>query len=249
MKKSAFISDILFAFLGIALFTLCLFRYYGVGLLGSVLLSLACGGLAGVAVWAWLAGKRNAFFMKKADEKQKEKLLLHLALLSAEQKTKFFVNAFGTQSPVKRVAPLKIADGEQLIFLHFAFSPVTADEVAGMARWKTDKQKALLCGEIEASAKRLCQRLGIRVQTGDEVYKRVKDCNALPQEYLGEEEPQNKKLRRKTTCFAKRNARQFFVGGTLILLTSLFTPFPYYYLVFGSVLLLVALFIRVFGYA
>jgi hypothetical protein len=38
------------------------------------------------------------------------------------------------------------------------------------------------------------------------------------------------------------------VAGALVLLTSLITPFPYYYLTFGSLLLLIATLIRFFGY-
>jgi hypothetical protein len=249
MKKSAFISDILFSSFSVFLLTLCLFRYLGFGLWVSIFLAFVCGFLGAIAVGAWLTGKRNAFFLKKADERQKEKLLLHLALLSADGKTKLFMGALGTQSTAKRVAPLKIDTGEELIFLRFAFAPVTADEVAALSRWKSAKKKTVFCGEMEESAKRLCQRLGIRVQTGESVYQTLKECDGLPSEYLGEELPVDKKIRRKTTCFAKRNARRFFVSGLLVLLTSLFTPFPYYYLVFGSILLLAALFIRVFGYA
>ena len=110
-----------------------------------------------------------------------------------------------TQSIAKRVAPLKIDTGEELIFLRFAFAPVTADEIAALSRWKSAKKKTVFCGEMEESAKRLCQRLGIRVQTGESVYQTLKECDGLPSEYLGEELPVDKKIRRKTTCFAKRN--------------------------------------------
>ena len=245
MKKSAFISDILFAFLGVSVFTLCLFRYLGLTLPLSACLAVFCGGLAGVCVWALLSTKRNAFFLKKSDERQKEKLLLHLALLSAERKTQYFCNALSA----KRIGPLKIATADELIFLRFGFAPVTADEVATLFRQRSAKQKTLFCGEVEENAKRLCLRLGIRVKTGEEVYQVLKQQEFLPKEFLGEEAPEDKKLRRKTTCFAKRNASRFFASGTLILLTSLFTPFPYYYLIFGSVLLLISLLVRILGYA
>lgn len=94
----------------------------------------------------------------------------------------------------------------------------------------------------------LCDTLHIRVWTGKEVYNLIKEADALPKQYLGEPTPQNKRQIRLRLCFAKRNSRRFLVGGCLILLTSLLTPFPYYYLIFGSILLLVAILVRIFGY-
>ena len=49
--------------------------------------------------------------------------------------------------------------------------------------------------------------------------------------------------------FSKANARPFFVSGSLLLLMSLFTFFPLYYLITGSLLLAVAVCVRLLGYA
>ena len=57
-----------------------------------------------------------------------------------------------------------------------------------------------------------------------------------------------KKKKRLRAWFAKSNSRRFLLGGTLILLTSLITPFPLYYIILGSALVLSAVFVRIFGY-
>ena len=82
---------------------------------------------------------------------------------------------------------------------------------------------------------------------GNDVYRMLKKGSALPEHYLGEDALPKKKKKREL-WFAKSNSRRFLFGGTLILLTSLITPFPYYYLLSGSLLIISAVFVRIFGY-
>lgn len=249
MKKSAFISDVLFSFFLSAVFTLCLFRYLRLSMPVALLLCFLCGLLSAMGIGALLQAKRKTLFIKQSEESQKERLLTHLALLSDEQKTNYFKQIFSREGEVKRFSRLRLATDNAFYFLFFRFSPVTADEVASVSRLKTAKEKVLLCNRIDEGAKLLCSKLNIRLQTGESVYKTVKEAGALPQTYLGEEKKQNKRRRRLRLCLAKSNARRFLVGGTLILLTSLFTPFPYYYFITGGALLVIALLVRIFGYS
>lgn len=248
MKKTAFLLDILFTFLSGGLACLCFFRYLSVTLWLAILLSVLCGLLAAFAVGAIMHLRRKTTFLKSSDERIKQKLLLHLALLSDKEKTEFFKGVLNCRSPSKSSA-LRLYDEENLYFLKFKLSPVTADEVAALSRLKTNKQRVLLCAEIEDGAKTLCQRLQIQVQTGDAVYQRLKEQDALPQEYLGGEDQDGKRSRRKILYFSKSNAKRFLVSGALVLALSFLTPFPYYYLLFGGILLLAALLVRIFGYA
>ncbi|MBQ8684839.1 MAG: hypothetical protein IJ514_01550 [Clostridia bacterium] len=249
MKKSAFISDIIFTFFLASLFTLCLFRYLGLKLPFAALLSVLCGVLAACGIGAYLQSKRKSFFLKRSDESKKQRLLTHLALLTDAQKTAFFQEVLSNgEENAKRFSPLKLYTENAFYFLRFRFSPVEADEVASISRLKTAKPKIILCDRIEESAAKLAGALGVEYKTAEAVYTLVKDRGALPENFLGEEQPQDKKKRRLSLCFAKTNARRFFVAGALVLLTSLLTPFPYYYLIFGSLLLVVAVLVRIFGY-
>lgn len=248
MKKSAFLLDIFFTFCGVSLFTLCLFRYYKIALVLALVLSVLCGVLASASLWALLQSKRRAFSLKKSDETKKQKLLTHLCLLSDEQKTSFFENVWAKMGEVKRLGKLRLHTDTNFYFLHFRFAPVTADEVACFCRLKTSKNRAVLCNSITDEAKMLCETLHVQVFTGEKVYAFVKENGALPETFLGETQAKKTYKRRFRLCFAKSNGKRFFFGGALILLTSLITPFPYYYLVFGSILLVVALVIRIFGY-
>lgn len=247
MKKSAFISDLLFAFLSGFILSLCLFRHLGIDLILAVVLAFICGILIFLAVGAWLSSRRKSFFLKRSDEAQKQRLLTHLALLSDNQKTNFFEKIFQEEEG-KKTSSLQIHTQDAFYFLRFHFSPVTADEVASLFHLKTKKRKVILCDRIEESATILAKSLGVEYKTAESVYQLVKEKDGLPEHYLGEEEAKNKRNRILHLCFAKSNAKRFFLSGVLILFTALLNPFGYYYFIFGSVLLLLALALRIFGF-
>ena len=248
MKKTAFISDLIFTFFLTSVFFLCLFRYLGSGIVLSFFFALLCGCVATLAVSLFGVNKRRKLLLKNSDTVQKAKLLTHLSLLSSANKSAFLQNVLSQTDTVKRVSSLRLVGAHKYYFLKIRFAPVTADEIADISHVKTAKEKILLCDTIEEEAKTLCDNLGIRVLGGDSVYALVKEANALPEKYLGENTPQNKRKIRLRLCFSKNNSRRFLVGGCLLLLTSLITPFPYYYLIFGTILLICAIFIRIFGY-
>lgn len=247
MKRSAFISDIIFAFFVGFLCTLLVFRSVGIHLLPSFLLALLCGGLSACAVFALLQHKRKTVFLKRSDEAQKNKLLFHLACLSDEEKTKFFLQRLSGDEPLQRFGRLRLTSAKRFFFLHFSFSPVTADEVAAFSRLKTGKEKVLLCSKIEDDAYALAERLNLRTLTGNEVYALLKDRNALPETY--NDEPSSvKRKRRFELWFSRKNAKPFLTAAAFTLLTAFISPFPYYYFVFGGILLTISVAIRIFGY-
>ncbi|MBQ8342799.1 MAG: hypothetical protein IJY21_01695 [Clostridia bacterium] len=246
MKRFAFISDLLFTFLASTLLALCAFRFINVGFWLSLLLAALCGGLIMASVGAHLQSKRKNLLLKRSDEQEKEKLLLHLALLSDGAKTEFFRNALSKNTPLQRFSLLRLHSETQFYFLHFKLSPVNADDVARYARLKTGKEKILLCGNIEEPARTLCGRLQIQVKTGEDVYVALKNADALPKTYLGDSAQSGKK-RRLTLWFSKRNSKRFLISAALILLLSMLTPFFYYYVFMSVALLLVSVFVRIFG--
>ncbi|MBR4942750.1 MAG: hypothetical protein IKZ28_01855 [Clostridia bacterium] len=249
MKKSAFISDVLFAFFCAFLATLCIFRYAGVSLTLAFVLSILCGVLTAGGVGAYLQSRRKTVFLKKSDEAQKEKLLFHLAMLSDEGKTKFFLERLSTEKlPVKRVGALRLSSADAYYLLRFNLAPVHADELLVFSRLKTKKDKIVLCSKIEESAYALAERLGITVKTGEQVYALLKERNALPTSYLSEESETNKRKRKLRLWFSKNNAKRYLTASGLLVLTAFISPFPYYYFISAGVLLLTAVFIRIFGY-
>ena len=247
MKRTAFISDIIFTFLTASILTLCLFRFSGVSLWIAIALAIVCGVLTSAAIGAYLQSKRKTYFLKKSDEAQKERLLMHLACLSDEGKTKFFMERL-TDKPLKRFGRLRLYTPDTFYFLRFSFAPVTSDELLPCSRLKTGKQKILLCSKIEDSAYALAEKFHIEVFTGEKVYTLLKERDALPERYSTEESKQQVRKRRLQLCCAKSNAKHFLTAALLCLITSILSPFPYYYFLCGGILLLIAVLIRIFGY-
>ena len=245
MKKSAYFSDVLFSFFIATLLTLLLFRYLTLSLPLSFIFACLCGVSVAIAVSVILKRKRKNLDLKKSNETQKRKLLTHLALLSPAQQTELFTQVLSA----KTHSVLRVCTEDTQYSLFFRFSPVTADEIARLFRQKTQKLKCVLCNAIDQDAQLLCSALNISVKTGDEVYALVKEKQLLPLSYLGEETPPNKTKRRLQIAFSKRNSKRFLLSATLLLLTSLLTPFKLYYWLFSAILLVCAVFIRIFGYS
>ena len=250
MKKSAFLSDIIFTFFLVWIVTLCLFRHLKISLISSFILAVICGLLSACAHTLLLQSKRKMLLLKRSDAALKEKLSTHLALLGDEEKTQLFSIALSAleNANVKRVGKLRLQSEQHLYFVCFRFAPVTTDDVARYSRYQTNKQKTIVCEHIEESALELCKRLHIEVRAGDFAFGLLRSQNALPENYLCDEPKKDKHKRRLQLCFARSNAKRFLTSATLILLLSLITPFPFYYLLFGGVLIALAIVIRIFGY-
>ncbi len=251
MKKSAIISDVVFTFFFAWLLTLCIFRYLQVPLTLALLLSGLCGILSALALGAFLQSKFHKHFLKRTDAALKDKLALHLALLSDQAKTDLFFQALTIsdgENSVKKCSSLRLQTNDCVYFLRLRFSPVTADDVATITRVKTPRKKVLLCLQIDEPALALCRSFEVEVQTAEWSFAFLKQNNCLPLTYLGDFPQARKQKRRLHLCFSKKNAKRFLVSAVFILLLSFFTPFSYYYLAFGFLLLLTALFIRIFGY-
>lgn len=242
MRKTAFISDLLFTLLLSFFLSVVIFRLMRVSFAPSVFLGGVCSALSTLGIGTYLSYRRKKYYLKRSDEAQKNKLLTHLVLLSADKKLQFFRSIF----PNARFQNLRIITDKETYFLCFHFSPVTKDEVVQYTHLKTPKRKILLCNQIDNDAFSLCSTFDIEVWAGERVYLFIKEHQALPIEFLGEEKAKRKfKLR---LCFAKSNARRFLISGVFILLASLFTPFPLYYQLFGALLLCISAGIRIFGY-
>ena len=259
MKKFAFLSDIFFAFGAAFLPALCFLRFCRFPLPAALFLSATAGIFAAAAVFLFLGRRRKRFLLAGKDEKEKEKLLFHLAFQSEEKVLDTFSAFFASRDEegnarnapetvralMRRGVPVAEAETEEFCPL-FSFCPPDADRVAPFLEENAGKKKTLLCGDLTPDAEKLCARFGVHVLKGADVYRLLKKGNALPKDYLSP--PPEKKGLKRRAWFAKSNSRRFLFAGVLLLLTSFLTPFPFYYLLFGSALVLTAALVRIFGY-
>ncbi len=321
MKKSAYFSDVAFAFTLTFLPTLCYLRYRKLGL-GA---SFTVAALLGIAVCLLVAALMQKRYVKRklkaAEKREAEMLRLHLALLSQKEQSEFFLERINSLfshadggvegndngKPLNGVHPatsdgqencegarllgdarhaadsgqencndarllgdarhaadsgqencegarLVSRDGKWFIetadtvyYCCFSASAISANEALPLLSYPTEKKIELLCGEVSADAEGFFARFSLRFSNVNELYLKLKQAELLPQTYKSAAAFEKKKKRRFQLWFQKRNARPFLTGGTMVLVTSLFTPFPYYYLVTGCAMLLTAALVRLLG--
>ncbi len=242
MKKSAYYSDIVFAFFIASIALLCLLRYLKVGLALACLFAVLSGVAASLLTAIFLGRKRELSLTKAKDEKLKEKFLLHLTLLPQKQLSEIICALFECEN-----AGEFYTQGQTLILPLFRLQEIYPDCLLPLFRENGYTQKKILCNAISPEAKKLCEQLGVEVIDGVAIFQLTKEYGLLPSEYVSEPIFAQKKKERWKICFAKSNSRRFLFSGILLLLSSLITPFPYYYLVFGFLLLIAAVFTRIFG--
>lgn len=249
MKKLPLISDVLFYSVSAGFLTLAILRYYrvalGVAFTVAVLVTLAVG----LFVFLLLRYRSDRRALTKKAQEERDALMLHLTLERQEKVRAAFVTALcadGKEAGCER--DYLRADGE-LMIPYFTMQPVSADAVALLLRELGTEPFTLLCNALSPEAEKLLTSFGKKAIRCDEVYSLFARTNTMPDPLICGEIPRRTVKQKLHRTFGKRNARPFFVSGLLLLFMSLFTFFPIYYLVTGSILLVCAVSVRFFGYA
>ena len=108
---------------------------------------------------------------------------------------------------------------------------------------KNSARAYLYCTEIEEEAAALLETFGAKCVAIDEIFAAAKLLGALPEEAVtlaNEKKARGFRLR----AISKKTARGLLVSAGILLFTSLFSPFPYYYRAMGLILLALSLAVR-----
>lgn len=130
--------------------------------------------------------------------------------------------------------------------VRFRFEKVTADELSPLVRAK-EERKAVFAGAFTDEAKKLADSFGLRLVEAPEVYTLVKESGCMPDPLLAPPKPRGGFLQKLRAGVHRRAWRGYAFAGVSLLLFSLLTIFPVYYVVTGTLLLALALFVRFFG--
>ena len=108
---------------------------------------------------------------------------------------------------------------------------------------KREQRPALYCSDADEDAAALLTRFGVKIFTADDVFARMKQTGAFPREAeaLAKEKKAKKFALRGIT---KKTSRGLLISAGLLLFTSLFSPFPYYYRALSLILLALSLAVR-----
>ncbi len=213
--------------------------------LSATLIALAVLGVSFVII---LHGHRKRT-LSRAEREKREKLLLHLALEKEENVKASLLRAYlADGKEAKTEDDLLIVEGEPLVPI-FTMQPLSADTAASVLKSFGTSTFVLACNALTMEAEKLLSSFGRKAVTGDEIFSLFERTGTTPEKLICGEIPRPKFKARMRRVFSKKNARPFFTGGILLLIMSLFAIFPLYYLISGSILLLLSVFIRMLGYA
>lgn len=243
------IADILFYGFCAFIFSLCILRYFRLPLwlclLLAICLSLAAGGIAFLLLYT----KSRKQLLGKREREEREKLLLHLTLEKPERVRAALLSAFSADGRDAHCEGERLSlDGKPLVPL-FTMEPVGADRLARLLREFGKEPFSVACNALSADAEKLAEGFAVEVLRGDDVYRLFSRTETTPEPLICGEIPRKTAKQKLRRTFSKTNARPFFVSGILLLLMSLFTIFPVYYILTGSILLFCAVAVRLFGYA
>lgn len=208
-----------------------------------VALAVAC------AAFLLIHGRHKKRALTKEENKRMQALLLHLALDKEENVRLALLAAFNADGKSAHCAGGKLTvDGEN-VAVHFTMQPLSADDAAVLLKEYGQDPFLLVCNELSPEAERLLASFARKTMKGREVFDLFERTGMTPDPLILGDVKRLEMKDRVRRALNKRNARPIFFSAIALLAMSLFTFFPIYYLVTGSVLLLASVLVRTFGYA
>lgn len=251
MKNFRFadLSDLLFYTACAFVLTVSILRFYSapvwLSFTAAAAVSLAVGGI----VFLLLYRNHRKKFLSKKEREEKEALLLHLTLEQPERvRAALLAALLADKKAAHCEEDVLSVDGVPLVPL-FTMEPVGADEIARLLRQYGKQPFSVACNALSPDAEKLLSSFAVTAFRGEEVYALFARTNTIPSPLICGEIPRKTVRQKLRRSFSKSNARPFFVSGALLLLMSLFTFFPLYYVISGSILLFCSVAVRLFGYA
>lgn len=244
-----FVADVVFYTLAAFILSLGLLRYfhapYALAITLALLFAIACGGMVFLALYR----RRRKRATGKKEREERDALLLHFALEKEERVRAALVEALCADGKEAHCGEDEIVAGEEILIPRFTMQPLSADEVARLIRRYGKTSFTIACNTLSPEAEKLLAPFGLKAMRCDEVYALFSRTGTMPSPLICGEIPRRSARQKLRRTFSKSNARPFFVSGFLLLVMSLFTFFPLYYLISGSVLMISAITVRFFGYS
>lgn len=218
-------------------------RFYTKNSLTGLIFGICAFLLFGALAFLYIRKKQNKKLLLARDEKDRKLLELHLSLLPDKDVAAMFVNIIDDGA----VQGKHIETDKEIFFFIFCLKQLSPDDIAGVIKFSTGKDKVVYCNEISAEAKELADNFAIKYKTSDKIYLELKDKDALPQKFIFNGGKRPGALKKIKARFNKKLTAPLFWSGLCLLAFSFFTFFPIYYIVTGGILLVLSAVCLVFG--
>lgn len=218
-------------------------RYYTKNAFIGLGFGVAAGVLFGVLCYLYISKKQNKKLLLSRDEKNKKLLSLHLSLSSDN----YICELFSKLYEASEIQNGKIFTKDCVYFPEFKMQPLNEDDVARIIKFKNDAKKIIICCSQSCEAAALAENFLIEIIDINGIYPALKDNGLLPEKYVYEGAKKISVFKKIKTRFSRRLCAPLFWSGAALLLLSYFTFFPIYYIISGSVMLILSAVALVFN--
>lgn len=243
-------TDSLFVFTVVSIVFLVLFRF-SMPFATAILCSIITGLSASILFFFIYKKYRTKKHYSKVEKEQMAKLAFHLAITTQEENIAILMQAL-TQKALDEEKPQPVLEENSILYdgkhyiCNFLFEKITADILSPYIRGETDKI-IFIALDFTAEAKKLANSFNLKLYDLTKIYDFLKKYHTIPTTFVEPPNTKKKFLQNVQLRFSKKSAKGYLFSGSFLLLFSLITIFPLYYIIFGSILLSIAVFVRFFG--
>ena len=247
MKKLAIsvLFDTVFA-IGVTFIILFVILYYYLPLSYSAIFAIITALIVGIFTFLKLKEKRIRAVFKKDEELFKEKIITQLCFMVPQKQMTEISKAYMLTGAKLHRLPFGVAIDDQFVFVPlFTFNTVTPQDLLDIKRKvKKDLPITVFGVDFDEPTKQFAVKLGITLKNGTDVYSLFKLANYYPEIKI---ELNSTKTSAKIIFrefLSKRNLKSYLLTGFMLLFLAFFTPFKIYYISFGCILLIFAIFVK-----
>ena len=242
--------DTLFSFVITFLLSFVLLSAF-IGRQFSIAFSLVFALLFAMIVFKKLSSKNFSSFANSKDKKQAEYMSTGLSLCDYNAQCKHLIKGVKENLDAKIIKDgIYIKDEKIAIFPLFKFEPVTKTDVVKIFN-KTHKDYSayILSQSFSMEILAFIDRFNGKILAikEDQVYKHLKNNDALPSFDLPFKSSKNNVVTAFKKSLNKKRAKTYFLFGAIFLSMSYFVPIKLYYIICGCIFLLLSLFCILFG--
>lgn len=195
--------------------------------------------------------KRDFNFLKIKEQKQANLTLSQLPFLKKEEIVSLFFSVFTKldENPKKQGNKIFLPLKNSFVFFLFSFDDIQKSQIIKIYNSLYEKQSAIiLTKDYSPEIEKFCQKFNgkIRLYNGEKVYYLLKKADIFPQNKILFFEDKKEKLN-FFNLFNKKRAKNYFFFGIIFMLYSFIVPLKLYYIIVGSLFLILSLSCFLFG--
>ena len=251
MNYLALFLDGVFLFIASFVGCLCLF-YFLIPYPFSLVVAFCLGGIITIFGVRLLekSGRKNS--VKQKDKKLYFDTIIRLNLMKESKIEKLFMTALlGTDEIADRKKMgFYSAENKTLYIIRFGFMKVSKADIVRAFNLLGENDRAQFYSEsYDQDTISFASRFNRRIilKDGNDAFELLKQKGILPDDDYTEFYVEKKKLKLNVEILKKKNAKKFFFFGVFFSLMSFFVPIKGYYLFCGSVMMIFAIFLKLFG--